>query len=171
METFALAAVVAVITAMVVRRCCWLTKIRSWSMYPTLHPADCVPARRLRRAEPIRRGDIVVIASAEVGRRVVKRVIGLPGEIVDVGPHGVTIDGIPLAEPYVAVHGGPTGSFCIPMHAYLVLGDNRTRSGDSRSWMAPFVPATAVLGRLAGRPLNRLRRQEPPMSALGIEPG
>ena len=74
--------------------------------------------------------------------------IGLPGETVDVGQHGVTIDGVPLAEPYVAAHGGPAGSFRVPAHAYVVLSDNRPRSSDSRSWMTPFVPATAILGRL-----------------------
>jgi signal peptidase I len=162
MESLALAALVAAAVAMAVRRLCWLTRIRSWSMYPTLHPVDWVPTRRLRGAESIRRGDIVVIASAELGRRVVKRVIGLPGETVNVGPYGVTIDDLPLLEPYVAVHGGPAGRFCVPRHAYLVLGDNRTRSSDSRSWMTPFVPISAVLGRLVGRPLNRRRRQASP---------
>lgn len=159
--SFALAALVAAAAAMTVRRFCWLTRVRSWSMYPTLHPADWVPARRLRVVDPIRRGDIVVIASAELGRRVVKRVIGLPGETVDVGPQGVTIGGLPLLEPYVAVHGGPAGRYCVPRHAYLVLGDNRARSSDSRSWMTPFVPAAAILGRLAGPPLNRRRRHRP----------
>jgi signal peptidase I len=165
MEVVVLAILVipAAITAMVARRYWWLTRIRSWSMYPTLHPADCVPARKLNGVAPIRRGDIVIIASAETGRRLVKRVIGLPGETVDVGQHGVTIDGVPLAEPYVAAHGGPKGSFCIPAHAYVVLGDNRPRSSDSRSWTMPFVPVTAIRGRLTGRPLNRLRRHGGPV--------
>lgn len=139
---------VAAITAMVVRRYWWLTRIRSWSMYPTLHPADCVVTRRVGSAQSIRRGDIVVIDSAELGRQVVKRVIGLPGETVEVGLHGVTIDGRPLAEPYVAANGGAAGRFRVPARAYVVLGDNRPRSSDSRSWMTPFVPATAILGRL-----------------------
>ncbi|MBR0674131.1 signal peptidase I [Neoroseomonas soli] len=147
-EAFALLIPVAAITAMVVRRYWWLTRIRSWSMYPTLRPADCVPTRRIRGTKPVRRGDIVVIDSAELGRRVVKRVIGLPGETVEVSPHGVTVDGVPLAEPYVAAHGGPAGRFRVPAHAYVVLGDNRPQSSDSRSWMTPYVPATAIRGRL-----------------------
>ncbi len=159
MEVFVLA-ILAVITAMMARRFWWLTRIRSWSMYPTLHHGDWVPSQRLSGSEPIRRGDVVVVASAELGRPVVKRVIGLPGEIVEVGARGVTIDGVDLLEPYVAAHGGPTGSFRVPTDAYIVLGDNRSRSSDSRSWAIPFVPAMAIRGRLTGRPLNRLQRQE-----------
>ncbi len=145
----------AAITAMVVRRRWWLTRIRSWSMYPAFHPDDCVPTRRLRRAERICRGDVVVIDSVELGRRVVKRVIGLPGEGIEIGPRGVTIDGEVLSEPYVAVHGGPARCLRVPADAYLVLGDNRLQSSDSRSWATACVPAAAIRGRLTGRPLNR----------------
>lgn len=157
MEVLALAIPATAIAAILVRRRWWLTQIRSWSMYPTLQPDDWVSTRRLHGADSIRRGDIVVIDSAELGRLVVKRVIGLPGETVDVGPQGVKIDGVSLGEPYVAAHGGRTGSFCVPTNTYIVFGDNRPRSSDSRSWIMPFVPASTIVGRLIGQPLNRRR--------------
>lgn len=125
-------------------------------MYPTFHHGDLVAARRYRRSEPIRRGEIVFIASAELGRPVVKRVIGLPGEIVDVGVDGLMIDGVDFHEPWVAAHGGTTGRFCVPADAYFVLGDNRPWSSDSRSWKMTFVPVSAIRGRLAGCPILRL---------------
>jgi signal peptidase I len=97
------------------------------------------------------RGDVVVLRSGELGRRVVKRVVGLPGESVVVDHRGVRVDGVRLAEPYVLVHGGAGGSFSVPDGAYVVLGDNRARSSDSRSWRQPFVVRSAIEGRWVGR--------------------
>jgi signal peptidase I len=133
--------------AVAIRRVVWLTRVESWSMAPTLRPGSLLLTRRLRRSEHIDRGDIVVLRSAELGRRVVKRVVGLPGETVVVDRRGVSVDGVPLAEPYVAVHGAATGSFPVPEGAYLVLGDNRARSSDSRSWRQPFAARSAIEGR------------------------
>jgi signal peptidase I len=61
---------------------------------------------------------------------------------------GVSVDGVRLAEPYVLEHGGAGGSFRVPDAAYFVLGDNRARSSDSRSWGQPFVARAAIEGRL-----------------------
>jgi signal peptidase I len=134
-------------TAVAIRHVVWLTRVESWSMAPTLRPGSLLLTRRLRRSDGVRRGDVVVLRSAELGRRVVKRVIGLPGETVVVDSPGVTIDGVPLTESYVLVNGGSGGSFSVPGGAYLVLGDNRTRSSDSRSWHEPFVARSAIEGR------------------------
>ncbi len=141
----------AVAAALAMRRTVWVTRVASWSMAPTLRPADLLLTRRLRRSEPIERGAIVVLRSAELRRRVVKRVVGLPGESVVVDGWGVRVNGLRLAEPYVLGNGGPGGSFSVPGGAYLMLGDNRTRSNDSRSWRQPFVPRAAIEGRLIAR--------------------
>lgn len=132
--------------AVAIRHVVWLTRVESWSMAPTLRPRSLLLTRRLRRSDGVRRGDVVVLRSAELGRRVVKRVVGLPGETVVVDSRGVSVDGVPLAEPYVLVHGGAGGSFPVPDGAYLVLGDNRARSSDSRSWRQPFVARSAIEG-------------------------
>ena len=70
-------------------------------------PLDGTPLRdgqfalttRLRQASPIRRGDLVVVKSAELARPVVKRVIGLPGESVTIESGRVFVDGDVLGEP------------------------------------------------------------------------
>jgi signal peptidase I len=64
-----------------------------------------------------------------------------------VDSQGVSVDGVRLAEPYVLVHGGARGSFLVPDDAYLVLGDHRARSSDSRSWRQPFAARAAIEGR------------------------
>ncbi len=134
--------------AVAVRHLVWVTRVSSWSMAPTLRPADLLLTRRLRGSEDIRRGDVVVLRSAELGRRVVKRVVGLPRESVEVDDRGVRVDGVPLVEPYVVAHGGAVGGFRVPGGHYLVLGDNRPRSSDSRSWQRPFVPRSVIEGRV-----------------------
>ena len=133
--------------AVAIRHVVWLTRVESWSMAPTLRPGSLLLTRRLRRSDGVRRGDVVVLRSAELGRRLVKRVVGLPGEMVVVDSRGVSVAGVRLAEPYVLVNSGAGGSFSVPDGAYLVLGDNRGRSSDSRSWRQPFVARSAIEGR------------------------
>ena len=123
------------------------TRVRSHSMAPTLRDGRLAPTRSLRPTTPVHRGDVVVAESAEVGGRVVKRVIGLPGETVTFTLGAVSIDGRPLAEPYAApsVY---TGEFEVPPGHYFLLGDNRDASGDSRTWRRPFLPRAALTGRV-----------------------
>lgn len=148
--------------AVAIRRLVWLTRVESWSMAPTLRPGSLLLTRRLRRSDGVRRGDVVVLRSAELGRRVVKRVVGLPGESVAVDHRGVSVDGIPLVEPYVLVNGGAGGSFEVPDGAYLLLGDNRAGSSDSRSWRQPFVARSAIEGRWIRRSRSRRRPRVAP---------
>ena len=127
----------------------FVTVVESVSMAPTLAPGQRLLTRRVLRTP--RRGDVVVVESTEVGRPVVKRVVGLPGEHVGIEPDGtVVVAGLRLDEPYVVLAGGPAGrrSFDVPPGHLLLLGDNRARSSDARSWHSPYVPVGAVLGRV-----------------------
>lgn len=148
--TVAMAVALAVCLGLSARhRFCFVTVVDSESMTPTLAPAQHVLTRRIVPSRPLRRGDIVVAESDEIGRTVVKRVIGLPGEHVVIGNAGdVVVDKQPLTEPYVVHTGGPRGTFDVPADHVLLLGDNRTRSHDSRSWQQPYLPVAAVRGRV-----------------------
>lgn len=154
MSTIALAlavSTVAAIAARRLRRIVWLTRVTSWSMYPTLRPGQRVLTRHVRRASHIRRGDIVVADSAELGRRIVKRVVGLAGDRIRVDAHGLTINGTLAPEPYATSAEGPAASFTVPPRAVLLLGDNRSASNDSRFWARPYLPVDSIAGRIPAR--------------------
>ena len=128
----------------------WLTRVQSHSMAPTLQGGALALTRRLWRRTPVRRGDVVVVDSRELGQHVVKRVIGLPGETVTIEGGQVRINGQPLAEPY-ASHSVFTDTFHVPAGHYLLLGDHRDASSDSRTWRQPYIAREALIGRLIGR--------------------
>jgi len=97
----------------------------------------------------IHRGDIVALWSPEnPNMRLVKRVVGLPGETLEVRHRGVYINGRKLDEPY-AVHIDPRemerrdsfGPVVIPPENFFLMGDNRDNSNDSRFW--GFAPRKA----------------------------
>lgn len=113
------------------------------SMMETLHPGDRVFVNRLsyRLHEP-GRGDVVVLHESEgtIERDLIKRVIGLPGETVEIRDCVVTIDGQPLDEPYLSATVRASTAWCelspvtVPDGDVFVMGDNRPASSDSRSF-------------------------------------
>src|SRR5262249_4128478 len=85
------------------------------------------------------RGDIVIFKyPADLTKRMVKRVIGLPGDQIEIKRGEVWINGVKLDEPYVSAQLNLSqrvfSPLTIPAHAYFVLGDNRDNSNDSRIW-------------------------------------
>ena len=92
------------------------------------------------------------------GDTLVKRVIGLPGELVEYRDGIVRIDGAVLDEPYVqrGFRGGPTGVWKVPRGSYFMMGDNRLASCDSRVW-GP-VPRRELIGRVVATywPIHRI---------------
>ena len=107
------------------------------SMLPTLENDQYLAVDKLsyRLHEP-QRGDIVVFRDPRSSdRKLIKRLIGLPGESVEIKEGRVYINGQLLGEPYVAGPGYYSSSSTpIPAGHYYVLGDNRNNSSDSHSW-------------------------------------
>jgi signal peptidase I len=140
-------------------------RVPSSSMEPTLHCArpgpgclgeerDLVYAVAYQTARP-RRGDIVVFQTPPAARErcgssglFIKRIVGLPGERWRERTGEILIGGKALAEPWVQSDRRDNMSLpggLIPTHRYLLLGDNRASSCDSRFW--GLVP----LGNLRGK--------------------
>ncbi len=115
---------------------------------PFVDPGDD-PTRYLFRAP--KRGDVIVFRSPTVPegapeRDFIKRIIGLPGETVEVRDCTVFIDGLPLDEPYIKEP--PRGTHApetVPPDHYFVLGDNRNNSSDSTNW-GP-LPKENIIGQ------------------------
>jgi signal peptidase I len=86
----------------------------------------------------IERGDMVVFwYPGDTSKSYIKRVIGLPGDTVEVTNGTVYVNGKPLDEPYVPMEyrdRQPMNPVVVPADQYFVLGDHRSSSNDSRSW-------------------------------------
>ena len=147
--------------------------IPSESMQPTLEINDRLIVEKISyRFRNPQRGDVVVFRPTEELKKqgykeaFIKRVIGLPGDTVEVKNDKVLVNGKELPEQYIyvpeVIPGAqprpqrPYGPTKVPEDQYLVLGDNRNNSLDSRSW--GFVPRENLIGRATVRfwPLQRL---------------
>ena len=111
------------------------------SMLPTIQLQDRVMVNKFiyHFKEP-QRGDIVVLEPPEIlnsNEDYIKRVIGLPGDTVEMKEGKVFINGKALAEPYLAEPiNYEYGPVQVPEDSLMVLGDNRNFSFDSHSWNA-----------------------------------
>jgi len=93
------------------------------------------------------RGDIVVYRfPLDTSRRHVSRIIGLPGEQIDIEQGQVSIHGVPLNEAYLVEPAAGSGSWKVGDGQYFVLGDNRDSSSDSRMWGT--VPREHIVGEV-----------------------
>lgn len=125
---------------------------------PTLSKAErlALPLR------DVRRGDVVVFKYPEDPERdFIKRVIGLPGETIELKDHRIHVNGRPIEEPYAHYLPRPEnpvqhettsddvrdryGPVVVPPNAFFVMGDNRDNSQDSRYW--GFLPKENIKGK------------------------
>ncbi|GAC1660169.1 MAG: signal peptidase I [Candidatus Elarobacter sp.] len=107
------------------------------SMEPRVHAGEIVLINTLAyRLGRVRRGDVVAFRhDAPTTETYIKRIVGLPGERIEVRDGVVTVDGRALAEPYVRFRDRRSApAVAVPAQAYYVLGDNRAESDDSRNW-------------------------------------
>jgi signal peptidase I len=131
-------------------------KVSSSAMKPTLFAEDYILAKK-EYSLPVR-GDIVVFALPEPLQNenstsetfAIKRIIGLPGETIEVRGNQVIIDGKVLHEEsakWDLIRVENFGPKKIPENTLFLLGDNRDNSRDSRFWNEPFLPFQKVVGK------------------------
>ena len=137
----------AVVLAFMVRAALRIYTIPSASMLPTLTAGDHIVVTPYLFSEP-KRGDVVVFRSPANGDElVVKRIIGVPGELVETQLGRILIGGHALTERYL-LEPAAAGAFeaqIVAPDSYFVMGDNRAASSDSRHW-GP-LPRPLILGR------------------------
>lgn len=117
------------------------------SMEPTFQSGQLILVNRLayRIGEPLR-GDVIVFNfPRNPQQEYIKRLIGLPGDHIEVRDGQVLVNDTLLDEPYIAAMPRYTGEWTVPAEQYFVLGDNRNNSSDSHSW--GMVPADFVIGK------------------------
>lgn len=123
------------------------TRVYGQSMEPNLHPDQRLVVEKLTyRLHAPRRGDVVVLRVSEQSDLLIKRVIGLPGDTVEIREGHVFVNGELLNEPYLAdlTGGSYPPTYIPPLHVF-VLGDNRGFSNDSRSF--GMIPIDNILGK------------------------
>lgn len=122
------------------------------SMLPTIKAGDQLIVTRVFDATKLKRGDIVVFKSDELGKILVKRLVGLPGEKIDIDDLGkVYVNGELLAEDYVVYPEEFPGNFQVPEDSYLFFGDNREDSLDARKWEQPYIGSESIMGKVRFR--------------------
>ncbi len=127
-------------------------KVEGTSMLPRLHDGERIFVNKLIYYDlpELARGDIVVFwFPDDPEKSYIKRVIGLPGETVEVRDGRVLVDGRELTEPYLDPQlnvARPTlAPVFVRQHYYFVMGDNRDSSFDSRTW--GLVPQKYIYGK------------------------
>jgi signal peptidase I len=111
-------------------------RVEGISMEPSLHDEQFLVVNRLayRWKEP-QRGDIIIFRfPSDPKRRFIKRVIGLPGDVVAVRDGQLYINGVVLDEPYITEAHQYHGEWRLSPYEVFVLGDNRNNSSDSQNW-------------------------------------
>jgi len=133
-------------------------RVEGQSMMPRLHDQDRIfvnkfiyPLREwLGDQAPIKRGDIVVLLYPnDPSKSYIKRVVGLPGEQIEIVDGKLYVDNELVDEPYLdedyLSRDSTPGPVDINAHHYFVMGDNRNNSSDSRSW--GLVPEKYIYGK------------------------
>ena len=136
--------VIAIVLALAVRAVARIYAVPSASMAPALQPGDYIVVTPYFSDSPAR-GDVVVFRKPGERQVTVKRVIALPGDLIESESGRVRLSGKVVEEPYAQGSIGAIHPQLVPSGHLFVIGDNRSDSHDSRHW-GP-LPAGLVVGR------------------------
>ena len=146
---------IAVLLAIIITFRCFLMigRVPSESMEPTLMVHDwLIGDRHAYEEEKPQRGDIVMFYQKDENETMVKRVIGLPGETIQISGGRILIDGEAYKEgkdfPMISNPGLASSSITLESGEYFVLGDNRKNSEDSRYADIGMIKKRYIAGKI-----------------------
>lgn len=137
------------------------------SMEPTFIDNDHVIAEKITiKYKPITRGELVILRHpTQNNKLLIKRVIAIPGDVVVIDNGSLQINNQPITEDYLKENGvtesgiyfDKTQNYKVPEGNYLLFGDNRNKSTDSRVWGS--IKEDQIIGRIVmiWFPLDRIR--------------
>ena len=127
--------------------------VKGASMEDNFHDGDYLLIDEINyRFNQPKRGDVIVFRyPGNPSQFYIKRIIGLPGDDVEIKNGAIKINGAPIGEPYLpaSLQTEPNSKIKLAKEQYFVLGDNRTRSSDSRFWGT--LPKEKIMGRVLVR--------------------
>lgn len=127
----------------------FLTVVPTGSMIPAIGEGSWLFVTHVYQPEKtVGRGDILVFDNDELGETLIKRVVGLPGDEIELDGDGkMILNGSPYPEEYVVNGSDGSGTWRVPPGCYLFMGDNRSNSFDARGWDNPYIPADKIIGK------------------------
>jgi len=137
----------------------WAYKVPTDAMEPTIKKGDSIWVdQQYYSSHPIERFDIVMFMASEHGdphqgkdAKIVKRVIGLGGEQIQIVSGKVLVNGAALKQSFsFSPSQDDFGPVTVPQGEYFLLGDNRDNSYDSRFWTPPTIGAKSIKGKVTG---------------------
>lgn len=144
--------VIGVILAMFIRSyVAEAMRVPTESMVPTIQVNDRLVVNKLLSLTTLRHGDMVVFYPPDdaEGNKYVKRLIGLPGDTVEIKDGALYRNGAKVEEPYIKEPMAYTfNAVTVPEGHYFFLGDNRNVSFDSHLWSTPFVAEDQLIGKV-----------------------
>lgn len=124
-------------------------RVPTGSMIPTIKINDHLLVEKLMWLTPLKHGDIIVFNPPVDTVRYVKRLIGLPGDVIEINNGELYRNNVIVNEPYIIEKMQYSfGPIKVPEDSYFFLGDNRNNSFDAHLWDIPFVHKDELIGKV-----------------------